>query len=204
MAQRVMEAGDSGHILLSMVAADMVRAFETWEDCLTDLGELTIKHGAKVHLFNLVFDGIGNQSVPTKVRAHGALFASPLKEEITVHGEKHRPQIGVGKTVSLVYKRRGAPQDERLGKLLEAELAQCGFAVKTERHQPFGPAWISDVEAQFGTSDAVVFLLSSISCANELFEYELKTAGEVAANNGGRTKLLALRASYEDELTDVF
>ena len=210
MAQRVMDCGDGGHVILSSVSADMVRAFESFDNCLTDLGEITVKHGAKLHVFNLVMADIGNSDVPDKVRTTGAMFGAhtpaPKMGDFppapTAKGE--RPQIGVGKTVSLVYKRRGAPVDDRLGKLLETELAACGFALKIERQQQFGPAWASEVETQFAESDAVVFLLSAISCANELFEYEVETAGKVvSANGGGRPKLLAVRVGYEEPLADV-
>ena len=45
MAQRVMDCGDGGHILLSAVSADMVRSFESYDNCLADLGDVGVSHG---------------------------------------------------------------------------------------------------------------------------------------------------------------
>jgi hypothetical protein len=87
MAQRVMDAGNAGHILLSGTAADVAREFETWAGCLRDLGECAVKHGAKVHLFNLLVGEIGNPARPGNiapsaqtVAAAGARAAEPVRE----------------------------------------------------------------------------------------------------------------------------
>src|SRR6476469_8206716 len=68
MAQRVMDCGDSGHILLSKHVADDLEQYRQWQPCLHDLGECEVKHGARVHAFNLYTDGIGNPEVPEKFR----------------------------------------------------------------------------------------------------------------------------------------
>ncbi|MBC8141440.1 MAG: AAA-like domain-containing protein [Armatimonadetes bacterium] len=214
MAQRVMDCGDGGHILLSSVSADMVRSFESYENSLRDLGEVTVKHGVKVHVFNLLMADAGNVVVPEKVRTDGASkkngngkvaanLSLPQSDMATSAAKGERPPIGVGKTVSLVYKRRGAPVDDRLGRMLEAELSACGFVVKVERQQQFSPAWVQEVEEQFAQSDAVVFLLSASSCASEMFEYEAKLATDVALMGTGlKPKLLAVRVSYEEDLVE--
>lgn len=209
MAQRLMDCGDNGHILLSSMSAEMVRAFESYSNRLTDLGEVVVKHGEKVHVFNLVLEDIGNPHIPVRVQsnsvnAKATTAPRPIRTPIIDSHHSAAQQVGVGKTISLVYKRRGAPTDERLGKWLEAELAARGFALKIERQQQFGPNWASDVEEQFTGSDAIVFLLSSISCANELFEYEVELAGKIATERrGSQPKLLAVRVGYTDKLTDL-
>jgi class 3 adenylate cyclase len=53
MAQRVMDCGDAGHILLSKHVADDLEQDEYWQPHLHDLGECEVKHGARVHVFNL-------------------------------------------------------------------------------------------------------------------------------------------------------
>jgi len=68
VAQRVMDCGDSGHILLSKHVADDLEQYRQWQPCLHDLGECEVKHGARVHAFNLYTDGIGNPEVPEKFR----------------------------------------------------------------------------------------------------------------------------------------
>jgi len=68
LAQRVMDCGDAGHILLSAIAAEMVQSFEMWGSYLTDLGVMTVKHGARIHVFNLVTGDVGNPNLPEKVR----------------------------------------------------------------------------------------------------------------------------------------
>ena len=53
MAQRVMDCGDAGHILLSKRVADDLEQYRQWRSVLHDLGECEVKHGARIHLFNL-------------------------------------------------------------------------------------------------------------------------------------------------------
>jgi TolB-like protein/tetratricopeptide (TPR) repeat protein len=68
MAQRVMDCGDAGHILLSRrVAADLAQ-YSKWQPHLHDLGEAEVKHGVIVSLVNLYTDAVGNSAVPEKVQ----------------------------------------------------------------------------------------------------------------------------------------
>src|SRR6202022_1257203 len=59
MAQRVMDCGGPGPILLSKRIAEDLAQYERWQPHLHDLGEATVKHGVNVHVFNLCMDGIG-------------------------------------------------------------------------------------------------------------------------------------------------
>jgi adenylate cyclase len=74
MAQRVMDCGDAGHILLSQRAAEDLSAYGQWSPHLHDLGECEVKHGVRLHLFNLCGDDFGNPIVPGKLRS-AAQFA---------------------------------------------------------------------------------------------------------------------------------
>jgi tetratricopeptide (TPR) repeat protein/class 3 adenylate cyclase len=67
IAQRVMDCGDAGHILLSKPVADMLTQVTSWRPALRDLGEAEVKHGVRVHIFNLCRDGAGNPQVPKKL-----------------------------------------------------------------------------------------------------------------------------------------
>ena len=68
-AQRVMDCGDAGHILLSKHVADDIDDYPEWRPYLHDLGECEVKHGVRVHLFNLYGDDFGNPAVPGKVQS---------------------------------------------------------------------------------------------------------------------------------------
>ena len=65
LAQRVMDCGDAGHILLSAVHASFVSGFGGWREHLHDLGETEVKHGMKVHLFNFASASAGNPALPS-------------------------------------------------------------------------------------------------------------------------------------------
>src|SRR6201984_925194 len=69
MAQRVMDCGDAGHILVSKHAAEDLEQNDQWQPYLHDLGECEIKHGATVGIVNLYSDEIGNPEQPKKFRA---------------------------------------------------------------------------------------------------------------------------------------
>jgi Adenylate and Guanylate cyclase catalytic domain len=64
MAQRVMDCGDAGHILLSRHVAEDLEHYPRWQPYLHDLGECEVKHGARVHLVNLYTDELGNSKLP--------------------------------------------------------------------------------------------------------------------------------------------
>src|SRR6187401_619354 len=66
IAQRVMDCGDAGHILVSKHAAEDLEQYDQWQPCLHDLGECEGKHGERLHVVNLYNDEIGNSAVPTK------------------------------------------------------------------------------------------------------------------------------------------
>jgi TolB-like protein len=68
MAQRVMDCGDAGHILLSQHVADDLVHSRQWAPRLQDLGECEVKHGVRLHLVNLYAKPLGNPEVPAKIR----------------------------------------------------------------------------------------------------------------------------------------
>jgi adenylate cyclase len=67
MAQRVMDCGDAGHILLSKRVTDDLEHYAQWRSLLHDLGEAEVKHGVPVHIFNLYNQELGNPEVPEKL-----------------------------------------------------------------------------------------------------------------------------------------
>ncbi len=66
IAQRVMDCGDAGHILVSKHAAEDLEQYDQWQPYLHDLGECEGKHGERLHLVNLYNEEIGNLAVPAK------------------------------------------------------------------------------------------------------------------------------------------
>src|SRR5438309_2329007 len=68
IAQRVMDCGDAGHILVSKRVADDLENYAQWRPLLHDLGTCEVKHGISLALFNLYSDEIGNPEPPKKFR----------------------------------------------------------------------------------------------------------------------------------------
>src|SRR5215469_11805630 len=66
VAQRIMDCGDAGHILVSKHAAEDLEQYDQWHPYLHDLGECEGKHGERLHVVNLYNDEIGNPAVPIK------------------------------------------------------------------------------------------------------------------------------------------
>src|SRR5437773_2415558 len=69
MAQRVMDCGDAGHILVSKRVADDLGEYEHWRPLLHDLGQCEVKHGMRVWIVNLHADEVGNPQLPKKFQA---------------------------------------------------------------------------------------------------------------------------------------
>ena len=80
IAQRVLDCGDAGHILLSKHVADDLGEYRHWQPYLRDLGECEVKHGLRLHLVNLCKNGLGNPQVPEKLRRR-----KRWKETVPVH-----------------------------------------------------------------------------------------------------------------------
>src|SRR5437667_10065298 len=66
IAQRVMDCGDAGHILLSSHVAEDLEPLGHWLRHLHDLGETEVKHGVKISVVNLYTDEVGNREGPEK------------------------------------------------------------------------------------------------------------------------------------------
>ena len=69
VAQRVMDCGDAGHILLSKHVAEDLEQYGHWRPQLHDLGDCEVKHGVRLGLVNLYADEVGNPELPKKLEA---------------------------------------------------------------------------------------------------------------------------------------
>src|SRR5580704_2954759 len=76
IAQRVMDCGDAGHILVSKAVADVLAQVSAWCSMLHDLGEVEVKHGVRIHLCNLYNDKAGNSVLPKKISEQRAMLSS--------------------------------------------------------------------------------------------------------------------------------
>src|SRR5436853_1578841 len=69
IAQRVMDSGDAGHILVSKHVAEDLEEYDQWQPLLHDLGTCEMKHGMRVSVVNLYGDKVGNSQLPGKFQA---------------------------------------------------------------------------------------------------------------------------------------
>jgi len=69
IAQRVMDCGDAGHILLSKHVAEDLEQYPRWRPYLHELGECEVKHGMRVGVVNVYADQVGNPQLPKKFQA---------------------------------------------------------------------------------------------------------------------------------------
>ena len=87
IAQRVMDCGDAGHILISKHAAEDLEQYGHWQPHLHDLGECEVKHGVRVHVVNLYTDELGNPEVPEKFKQ----AAGTMRAAAATSGSTERP-----------------------------------------------------------------------------------------------------------------
>ena len=66
IAQRVMDCGDAGHILVSNAVAEVIGQLSSWRPTLHDLGEVEVKHGLRLRIHNLYTEEAGNPGMPNK------------------------------------------------------------------------------------------------------------------------------------------
>src|SRR5215813_5732523 len=68
IAQRVMDCGDAGHILLSKHVAEDLEHYPRWKPYLHDLGQCEVKHGVRISVVNFYSDEIGKPALPEKLK----------------------------------------------------------------------------------------------------------------------------------------
>src|SRR5213082_120435 len=81
IAQRVMDCGDAGHVLVSKHMAEDLEQYGHWKRHLHDLGECEVKHGARISVVNLYTENLGNPEVPQKFRQARKGAAPVVKEK---------------------------------------------------------------------------------------------------------------------------
>jgi TolB-like protein/Tfp pilus assembly protein PilF len=77
IAQRVMDCGDAGHILVSKRVADDLAQQRRWQPYIHELGDVEVKHGVVISLVNLYAETIGNPTPPSRLgKARGSIRSS--------------------------------------------------------------------------------------------------------------------------------
>ncbi len=85
IAQRVMDCGDAGHILLSKRVADDLEQYPQWRPYLHEFGECEVKHGVRIHAFNLHTEELGNPEAPKKFK-NAQRITRPRRARFSVAG----------------------------------------------------------------------------------------------------------------------
>jgi len=92
MAQRVMDCGDAGHILLSKRVAEDLAQYRHWQPYLHDVGDCQVKHDVTVSVVNLYTDEAGNSALPAKFTASQPEKVAP-KPVIAVSTGRSKPWL---------------------------------------------------------------------------------------------------------------
>src|SRR5215472_9208809 len=79
MAQRIMDCGDGGHILLSKRVAEDLEQYGEWKPYLHDLGEIEVKHGVRVQVVNLYKENLGNPEMPRRFKTAAGMTAGSAR-----------------------------------------------------------------------------------------------------------------------------
>ena len=148
MAQRVMDIGDAGHILLSKRAAEDLVQYRQWERDLHNLGEFEVKHGVRISIVDLYTDKLGNPHVPEKLKQ----FSRKQKFKRTLVLLLLAAVLAVGALIS--FRQRPRPSSSMAG-ILEKSIAVLPFQNLSEEK---ANAYFAD-----GIQDEILTRLSKIA-----------------------------------------
>jgi serine/threonine-protein kinase len=170
IAQRVMDCGDAGHILLSRHVAEDLEHYPRWQPYLHELGECEVKHGVRISVVNLYTDDVGNPAVPEKFRKAEAV--TPPVQATVARSTKHSLVLGIISLVAvaiivlLFVPRFFRPRDKAGTNPSSAnELPATAVAAKSIAVLPFDNLSDEKSNAYFadGIQDEILTKLASIA-----------------------------------------
>src|SRR4030095_12308657 len=140
IAPRIMTSGDAGNILLSQRVADDLVQYTRWRSQLHELGEVELKHGVRVSVFNLYTNEVGNPEVPQKLRQ--AAGKKPMeKARVPVRSQRLLAAICVSCT-ALVMSLRFVPAVPVLSQVWGNEQALQDGLRRTGRRASTHPEFV--------------------------------------------------------------
>jgi class 3 adenylate cyclase len=190
-AQRVMDFGEAGHILLSLQYAVWLQQFDDWQPLAHPLGEGRAKHEQKVQLYSLHGQDFGRAETPAGLRAE----TRPSSRRAPAGSNPSATPPLPSQKVVLLYKPNQQP-DEAVLHALEAQLRQHGHTVFVDKQTRISAQWAKAVEEPIRQADAVIAIVSPKSMRSEMLEFEIETAHDQYARTG-KPILLPVRIGEE-------
>ncbi len=150
IAQRIMDCGDAGHILLSQSVADTLLQLNQWKDAVRDLGECEVKHGLRLRIFNLSTPEFGNANLPARVLQARDNDPAPTFRSLPASTVTDPPPSEAGFAIRTVLQYRlleklGAggmgevykARDTRLNRFVAMKVLPAGMTADPERRRRF-------------------------------------------------------------------
>ncbi len=157
-AQRIMDFGQPGHILISGQYASWLVQSDEWRGKVIEFGDGVAKHGLKLQVYGLSDGMVGLREAPRGLIPSASSGRPPNALNIVI-----------------LYKRKAKPDDEVLA-MLEQSLGSRGHGLFIDRHLKIGVEWAKAIEEKIRSADAVIAILSDAAVGSEMLEYELETA----------------------------
>jgi len=203
-AQRVMDCGDAGHILLSKRVADDLAQYGRWQSSLHDLGEVEVKHGVRLGIVNFYADDFGNPARPEKLSRADAARQTAAKADRQHSFRKRGVRIGIGAIVLALLgvaafwfleRRAERTARERLGDIPAKSVAVLPFENLSQ--DPANAFFAS------GIQDEIITRLSKIAALKVISRTSTAQYGSKPGNLSQIAKELGVAAILEGSVQKV-